>query len=148
MNTVGVYKCLSCGRLWEIPLIAVPDIKLECHDCHGKLWKVGEFNLNAREVSEYMKQWGDEKMPEVKFAPAQEGGTGKNRTPLDFLRERNTLTAVKNIKKKKEELENHIREIIRKFEKETGCIVKDILISRGELMIEEVRYVRVNVQVV
>jgi len=46
MNTTAIYKCLECGQLWEIPLIAIPDIGIKCPYCGGEGWKIGEFNPN------------------------------------------------------------------------------------------------------
>ena len=46
MNTTAIYKCLKCGRLWEIPLIAIPNIGTKCPFCGGEGWKIGEFNPN------------------------------------------------------------------------------------------------------
>ena len=52
MNTTAIYKCLKCGQLWEIPLIAIPDIGTKCPFCGGEGWKIGEFNpnFNSNEV--------------------------------------------------------------------------------------------------
>ncbi len=46
MNTTAIYKCLKCGQLWEIPLIAIPDTETKCPYCGGEGWKIGEFNPN------------------------------------------------------------------------------------------------------
>ena len=50
MNTTAIYKCLNCGQLWEIPLIAIPDIGTKCPYCGGEGWKIGGFNPNDPNV--------------------------------------------------------------------------------------------------
>jgi len=47
VNATPIYKCLKCGRVWEISLTDIPETeKTKCPYCGGKGFQIGGFNPN------------------------------------------------------------------------------------------------------